>query len=176
MHMRSLSFFSITTMLLIHGVGSVTLATTPFCSNSWMALIIFYLMRIGIRLGNCCTGWTVGSISRCSSPGRHPNPSNTSSYMEMISSVVLGVPGTSFVLILHGCCLFEVDWVSDKFQLKAVVYVMSPLLEIWGCICALHGLFWVPSYGLSVALLGIKAGLPSCSKCWRSRKRTRLLT
>ena len=77
-------------MLLIHGVGSVTLAMTPILSSSLIFCFSSYFTGIGIRLGLFCTGLTLGLVSIWYCPGSFPRPVKTSLYSCSIFSFVTG--------------------------------------------------------------------------------------
>ena len=77
-----------TTMLLIHRVGSGTFVMMFALSIECMAFVILFFSGIGVSLGGYCTGRAAVSTSRCSSPGRQPSLSNLSLYLDIAVAVV----------------------------------------------------------------------------------------
>ena len=66
-----------TTMLLIHSVGMVTFPSIPLLSKSSSFALTLSLRAIGTRRGECCVGFTRGSVTMAASP-ICPNPSKKS--------------------------------------------------------------------------------------------------
>ena len=83
----SFCFLLTTTMLFTHGVGSVTLAMIPACSNLPSSSLTFSLKTDGTDLGGCMAGSNSLLIFMVYSPGRHPIMfENTSVYLSAIHS------------------------------------------------------------------------------------------